>query len=105
MARTKSGEAETKWRKIVDAWSSSGLSLRAFATREGVNVNSLWAWKKRLGGTRVDAPSFVAVSLVPREAPSSSFELVLRDGMVLRIPSPFDEAALQRVVRVLEERR
>lgn len=102
MARTKSGEAERKWRERVEACEASGLTVAAFARREGLNAQSLWTWRRRLRGAAETTTSFVPV-VVRETAPVSSdaFELVLRDGAVLRIPTDFDEFTLGRLVRAL----
>jgi hypothetical protein len=47
MGRRPAGEAETEWRGRLESWDASGLSLRAFAMREGLNLHSLGRWKKR----------------------------------------------------------
>jgi transposase len=101
MARTKSGEAERKWRERVEACETSGLTVAAFARREGLSAQSLSAWKRRLRAAG-DATSFVPV--VVRDVGTVSretFELVLREGAVLRIPPDFDEVTLGRLVRAL----
>ena len=86
----------------MEAWDASGLSLRAFALREGLKPHTLWLWKRRLRGTAPVATSFASV-VVSGGAPASSaaFELVVRDGMSLRIPADFDEASLARLVALL----
>lgn len=100
MARRPPGEAEAEWRTRLEAWDSSGLSLRAFALREGFNAHSLWRWRKRLRGLPPAVMSFarVVAADAPHDAP---FELVVGGGMSLRIPANFDEAALARLVAVL----
>lgn len=102
MARTKSGEADRKWRARVEACETSGLSVAAFSRREGFSAQSLWAWKRRLREGGEATTSFVPV-LVSEPAPTSreAFELVLREGAVLRIPADFDEVTLGRLVRAL----
>ena len=102
MARSKPTEAEKKWRVHVDTWSASGMSMRAFAQREGLNVGSLSAWQRRF---RVDAtPATTFAPLVVQSGSAKShngFELTLRDGIGLRIPPDFDEATLTRIVRAI----
>ena len=105
MPRTNVGEAEQKWRGHLESLDASGLSLRAFAVREGLNTNTLWGWKKRLRGTRPSPPTFVALSVTPKPSALPGFELVLREGLVLRIPADFDAPVLARIVHALEEGR
>jgi hypothetical protein len=102
MSRTKSGEAEKKWRTILESWDASGLSLRAFAIREGLNIGSTCAWKKRLRPDPPTVTSFVPVVVSDGASRrTEGFELTLGDRMALRIPSDFDEATLTRLVRAL----
>ena len=102
MARSKPTEAEKKWRAHVDAWSASGISMRAFALREGLNVGSLSAWQRRF---RVEStPATTFAPLVVQNSSNKqqqAFELTLRDGIALRIPPDFDEAMLTRIVRAI----
>jgi hypothetical protein len=117
MARTSRAE----WAKRVERWKDSGLSAKQFATEIGVSPQSLtfWSWKLRKPANtdsdvgRVDGrkarpdaqPSFL--QLVPAAATTSTpklFELVLRDGVVLRVPSGFDESTLLRLVELLAGR-
>ena len=104
MARTKRGEAEKKWRAHVEAWESSGLSLRAYALREGLGVGNLAAWKRRLRPAGVARTSFVPVIVEGPVRRAEGLELVLGDGLVLRIPAGFDEDTLARVIRALGAR-
>lgn len=102
MARSKRGEAEKKWRAHVETWATSGLSVRAFALREGLNVGSLSAWRRRLKPEVASTPSFMPVVLAASTSRRpEALELVVGDNLVLRIPADFDEATLARVVRAL----
>ena len=102
MSRPKSEEVEKKWRALLEGWEASGLSLRAFASREGLNLGTLWSWKKRLRVERETATRFLPVVVSDSSARrADGFELALHDGMALRIPPDFDEATLTRLVRAL----
>jgi hypothetical protein len=45
MGNRPSGAAEAQWRARVEAWEASGLSLRQFALKEGLNHQVLCRWK------------------------------------------------------------
>jgi hypothetical protein len=111
---------ESVWRDRVERWQKSGLSGREFAEREGVKLHSLswWKWelrrrakgedrprkgKRRARTTPAEVPSLLPV-LVQSVGASvdSPLELVLRSGLVVRVPRDFDEASLARLVRVIE---
>lgn len=102
MGRRPAGEAEAEWRARLESWDASGVSLRAFALREGLDPHSAWRWKKRLRGAAPAATGFAAV-VVEHAAGTRSvpFELVVGAGMSLRIPADFDEAALMRLIALL----
>ena len=86
------------------AWNAAGTSLLAFAMREGLDVQRLYRWRRRLeaeGSTeQVEAaPEFV--ELRPRDM--QPVEVVLRCGRVLRVSETIDASALLRLVRALED--
>jgi transposase len=116
MARASRAE----WAKRVERWKDSGLSAKQFATEIGVSAQSLtfWSWKLRKPENSDGAPTARRMDtretrtetqpkflqLVPaaavRSAPSV-LELVLGQGVVLRVASGFDEPTLLRLVELL----
>lgn len=97
-----------RW-KVADARSAlaalarSGLSLDEFADREGLQVQRLHRWRRRLAddGRRpvpVAAPELIEIR--PRRA--EPVEIVLGSGRVLRVAETIDVAALVRLVAALE---
>lgn len=78
----------------------SGLSVREFAERHGVDVQRLYRWRGDLGAPPAvaPAPAFVEIKPVAREA----IEVALRSGHVVRVPDGFSEETLRRIVAVLE---
>jgi len=120
-----------EWAKRVERWSDSGLTAKEFAAETGLNANTLMHWKWRLGAearrrqrparTVVEAASFVEVTrpapvvVEPVTAPPAApppalaparadepLEVILRDGLRIRVPVQFDPASLRRVVAALE---
>lgn len=119
------------WAKRVERWSDSGLTAKEFAAETGLNANTLMHWKWRLGAearrrqrvTRpvVEVAQFVEVTppvavapepavtapVVPPPEPApviadEPLEVILRDGLRIRVPVQFDPGALRRVVAALE---
>jgi len=91
-------------RKLLARWKSSGLSLRAFAAREGVRYQKLLYWKKRL---HEESP-FVPVAVVedvgcpsPADAEVGIVSIWLANGISLEVLPSVDESDLVRVVRAL----
>ena len=114
-------ERREAWAKRVERWVDSGLTAKEFAAEIGVNANTLAHWRWRLNTrtaprpraaarTSAPAPAFVevvgAAGLVgvPEPAAAPPLELVLRGGLVVRVPASFDAAALTRLVATLEAR-
>lgn len=84
----------------LDAQARSGLSLREFARREGLDVQRLDRWRRRLkAATGQTRPTFVEVS--PR--PAAVVEVVLLCGRVLRVGESIEAAVLRRLVEVLDD--
>lgn len=114
MARASRAE----WAKRVAEWTESGLSGAEFAGKAGLKEATLRHWKWQLGRGRrkrrarqrptaaAAALSFIEVkpALTSQLVAGELFEVILRDGRRVRVPPSFDEAALRRLLVVLEER-
>lgn len=94
--RWSEGDAEA----ILAALDASGLSTSAFAIREGVDVQRLYFWRRRLAEARraPSAPAFVEV----RSRSIGHVEIVLRSGRILRAAESIDPGALRRLVEALD---
>src|SRR5512135_2527534 len=94
------------WAKRVAQGKSSGLTAAEFARRHKVSEASLkwWSWKLGSSQKKEDAAmsplTFVEMTSVQRDA----IELVV-GAFQIRVPTEFDEAALAKVLDVLERRR
>jgi transposase-like protein len=78
-----------------------GLSLAAFAKREGLVAERLYRWRRRLGAGRTkiaSAPAFVEV----RARAPSTVEIVLCSGRTLRVSDTIESSALRHLVEVLD---
>jgi transposase-like protein len=89
----------TDARAALAAMEASGLPASVFAVREGLDVNRLYRWRRRLEREAAErSPEFV--ELRPRGA--EPVEVVLRSGQVLRVSETIDPSALARLVAALE---
>lgn len=98
-------------REALAALARSGLSLSAFAVREGLDRQRLDRWRRRLGAAV--APAFEEVPLqevgaaitgdARAGAQHERFEIVLASGRVVRVPESFDVSALRRLLVVVDE--
>jgi transposase-like protein len=88
-------------RAALAALSASGLSTSAFAAREGLDVQRLRSWSRRLApAAHKERPRSAFVEVVPRAA--ERVEIALRSGHVLRVAESIDTATLRRLVEALE---
>jgi transposase len=92
---------EAEARTVLAAQGASGLSVAAFAAREGIDTQRLYSWRRRLDRPveAEVAPSFIEV----RHAGGKELvEVLLRSGQVLRVADSIDPRVLRRLVDALE---
>jgi len=114
-----SRESREIWAKRVERWRDSGLTAKEFAAETGIQPGRLAYWKWRLSDKVVrrecaaalpTATSFVEVvapapiASGPISEQAEPLEIVLCDGILVRVPARFDMATLQRVVSALQGR-
>lgn len=97
-------------KEALAAQEQSGLTLRAFATREGLDTQRLERWRRRLATPvfeEVTCPEVVAVTPgeVVDTAQRERFEIVLGGGRIVRVPESFDTNALLRLLEVVDQVR
>jgi transposase len=91
-------------RSALAALRASGLSVNDFAIREGLDVQRLYWWRRRLANAIGDATvAPVFVELTARSPTTAPVEVVLRSGRVLRVPESIDTTTLRRLVEALEQ--
>jgi transposase-like protein len=96
--------ARRRWRAkesraILKHLDASGLSVREFAARYGLQAQRLYRWRAQLASPGpAAAPQFVEIE----RSPGVAIEVVLRSGHVIRVRDGFGEDALRRVVAVLD---
>jgi hypothetical protein len=122
--RKRKYEDPETWRRRIDAWQRSGLSVTDFVAQEGLCQTTFLRWRKKLGGNRWIRPAGGAptktpkrrsmmsfVELAPRQLSAAAatpveygvpFEVSLRSGRRLHVPASFDPEALRQLVAILE---
>jgi transposase len=95
---------EQHWRRLIQLWNNSGLSVRDFCARHHITQPSFYAWRRELQ-QRDAATTFVPVQVVTDEQPASStpIELFLAGNRSVRIAPGFDPATLRQLLAVLQE--
>ena len=95
--------------RLMSEREATGETWRSIAARTGINYATLtgWAWRLRREGRELEGIStnraqFIELVTTDERSPASTFELLLRCDRRVRVDAQFDEAALARLVRVLE---
>jgi hypothetical protein len=95
-------------RVVVDAWRRSGEGVRAFAERHRLHPRRLSRWAKRLGEEAVEPVRFHPMRVVYRSEvehrSAATLEIVVGEGLRVRVASGFAAEDLERVLAVLEAR-
>lgn len=119
MARSQEGSVsavERRWRDRVVEWQRSGETQRSYCARRGWSAKSLSYWfaelarrDRRRAGSAAEpsggpalAWTEVAVPRLALASESGALELVHPRGFVVRLGTGFEEAALRRLLTVLE---
>jgi hypothetical protein len=103
-ANRRSFRSEPFWRDLIIRWKISGQSVAAFCAARGVSQASFYAWRTKLAAhskepsaTAQPVPTFAALRVVP----DLPVEVVLPTGLVVRVPTGADPAAVARLVAAL----
>jgi transposase len=108
MARRDDYGKERFWRRVLRQWGRSDLTIRDFCAEQGLAEGSFYAWRQTIAkrdqaaATSHTQPAFVQVHVVPAPA-SAALELVLDQGLAVRVPAGFDVATLRQLLTVLKE--
>ncbi|HTB72526.1 MAG TPA: transposase [Polyangiaceae bacterium] len=94
-------------RSALAALHRSGKPVSVFAAEHGLDPQRLYSWRRRLG--KAEPTTFQElivrppprISVVDGDAP---FEVALPSGVVVRVPTSFNAAALERLLEVLQAR-
>ena len=88
-------------RAILKRLAASGLAVREFAARHGLDAQRLYRWRAQFASVEpasVSPAAFVEV----KPLGSAALEVVVRSGHVIRVPDGFSEETLRRAVAVLD---
>lgn len=107
---TMRGRGEAYYRGLLSEQEASGQSLRSFARARGLSAWTLYGWRARLGRTRrrgpragvANVPDLVAVDVVGGGAPPREIEVVLADGVRVRVAY---DVSLERLVAMVQALR
>jgi transposase len=105
LGKPRDPRKEQQWRRWLQQWQDSGLSVRVFCARHHLPQPSFYAWRRTLQQRDAAAVTFLPVRLAPEPAPVTpgSLEIVLTNGRCLRVPAGFDPTTVRQLLAVLEE--
>jgi hypothetical protein len=91
------------WREMIDAWKRSGLSINAFCRDRKLTRSNFDRWRRILAAKtsepRGESPSSPSSAFVPiRVTAKPMAEVVLRSGILVRLPLGADPDAVTRLV-------
>ena len=99
------------WVDAIARHQSSGLSRAKFCQREGLAVSTFDLWRRRLSEEKAESTTatLLPVEVIPASSallrPGGGYEVVLSNGLTLRVDPDFDEDALLRLVATLARAR
>jgi hypothetical protein len=104
--RARDERKEQQWRRWIDQWRASGLSVRDFCARHDLATASFYAWRRVLERRAAEQPAFVPVQVVADAVltQARALEVVLTNGRTVRVAPGFDAATLRQLLAVLEGR-
>ena len=96
-----------QWAELTQRWKRSGLTATDFARLEGLNPNTFAFWRSKLRHEPVETPlAMVRLRTEPRPpSHSDPLQVVMADGLVVRVGPGADLDQLAQLICVLEERR
>src|SRR5262249_55505914 len=102
--RARDEGKERQWRRRINQWRVSGLSVRAFCAQHGLSSARFYNWRQVLARRAAEEPVFVPVQGVADVGPAQAgaLEVVLVDSRAVRVAPGFDAATLRRLLAVLE---
>ena len=103
--RARDERKERQWRRWINQWRASGLSVRDFCDRRGLATASFYYWRRVLERRAAKQAAVVPVDIMvdAMPAPASALEVVLANGPVVRVAPGFDAATLRQLLSVLQE--
>lgn len=106
--RRRSFASEQRWtvedaREALSAQQRSGLSVHAFARREGLDPQRLYFWRRRLGGSSTGGDPARVQFVEVHPGAGRQVEILLRSERVLRVCEGIDPGVLRRLCEALEQ--
>jgi transposase-like protein len=116
MSRQLDLRKQQLWLRHVQRWQRSQLTVRDFCARHHLSEPNFYSWKRLLSergllsaagaattrpGTAT--PLFVAATLADTAVTPQPLEVVLPDGLTVRVAAGFDATTLRQLLALLRE--
>lgn len=103
-SKTELSERQREWLEHLRACRAQGLSLKAYAEEQGLNLQRFYHWHrrlKRLGLVATDTPvSFAAIRVSAAPGVTGSQRLHFPNGLLLEWDGPADLALVEHLLRL-----
>ena len=87
------------WRSLVDAWKRSGQTVNAFCRARRITRSNFDRWRRILAAESIKSSPAPSPAFVPvRVVAEPMAEVVLRSGVVVRVPLGAASDAVTRLV-------
>jgi len=96
---------EALWRKRLQRFESSGLSVREFCKREQVTESAFYAWRRTIGerdGADSSEPAFVPAVINGEAEHTEAIVLQLAGDLELRLPQTMPAKRVAELVHALQ---
>ena len=96
---------EALWRKRLQRFAASGLSVREFCKREQVTESAFYAWRRTIGerdGAGNSEPAFVPAVINGEAQDNEPLVLALTSGLELHVPPATPAERVAELVRALQ---
>jgi transposase-like protein len=96
---------EALWRKTLQRFAASGLSVREFCKREQVTESAFYAWRRTIGERDEvgnSEPAFVPAVINGEAQHDESLVLALASGLKLHFPPATPAKRVAELVRALQ---
>lgn len=98
MSRSRPEKVQA-WRATIEAWKRSGQTVNAFCRARGLTRSNFDRWRRVLAIRPGQSPPAPSPAFVPvRVVAEPMAEVVLRSGVVLRLPLSAAPEAVTRLV-------
>ena len=96
--RQRDPERVRAWREVIDSWKRSGQTINAFCRDRKLTRSNFDRWRRILAAEPSESkPSFVPLRIVAEPMA----EVVLRSGIVVRLPLNAASETVTRLVAIV----